>query len=62
MLAFDLKNEPRFGDLSLARYASPPPAAAELIEAFGERLKRTSWPPIEPATTGPRRFRLPVGR
>ena len=41
ILAFDLKNEPRFGDLSLAKYASPPPLQQRgLIDAFGERLKR----------------------
>jgi hypothetical protein len=42
ILALDLKNEPRFGDLSLAKYASQPPLQARgLIDAFGERLKRT---------------------
>ena len=41
VLGFDLKNEPRFGDLSLARYASPPPLQQRgLIDTFGERLKR----------------------
>jgi Cellulase (glycosyl hydrolase family 5) len=41
VLAFDLKNEPRFSDLSLAKY--PGPAALQqkaLIDAFGERLPR----------------------
>ena len=41
ILAFDLKNEPRFGDLSLAKYASPAPLQQRgLIDAFGERLPR----------------------
>jgi hypothetical protein len=41
VLAFDLKNEPRFGDVSLAKYATPPPLQQRgLIDAFGERLKR----------------------
>src|SRR5262245_26875863 len=36
ILAFDLKNEPRFGDLSLAKYAGPPPLQQRgLIDAFG---------------------------
>ena len=41
ILAFDLKNEPRFGDVSLAKYASPVPLQQHaLIDAFGERLPR----------------------
>jgi hypothetical protein len=41
ILAFDLKNEPRFGDLSLARYARPSSLQTRaLIDAFGERLPR----------------------
>ena len=41
VLAFDVKNEPRFGDLALAKYAGPPPLQQHaLIDAFGERLKR----------------------
>ena len=41
ILAFDLKNEPRFGDLALTKYASPPPLQQQdLIKAFGERLSR----------------------
>lgn len=41
ILAFDLKNEPRFGDLSLTRYASPVPLQQRgLIDVFGERLPR----------------------
>ncbi len=41
VLALDLKNEPRFGDLSLAKYASPPPLQQRgLRDALGERLKR----------------------
>jgi hypothetical protein len=41
IFAFDLKNEPRFGDLSLARYASRPPLQQRtLVDTFGERLKR----------------------
>jgi hypothetical protein len=41
ILAFDLKNEPRFGDLCLAKYASPVPLQQRgLISTFGERLPR----------------------
>jgi Cellulase (glycosyl hydrolase family 5) len=41
ILAFDLKNEPRFGDLSLTKYPSPAPLQMRgLIDAFGERLPR----------------------
>ena len=41
ILAFDLKNEPRFGDVALAKYASPVPLQQRaLIQAFGERLPR----------------------
>jgi hypothetical protein len=41
ILAFDLKNEPRFGDLSLAKYGSPVPLQQRgLVDAFGERLAR----------------------
>src|SRR5919204_4710267 len=41
ILAFDLKNEPRFGDLALSRYASPAPLQQRgLIDAYGERLPR----------------------
>ncbi len=41
ILAFDLKNEPRFGDLALAKYGSSVPLQQRgLIDAFGERLAR----------------------
>ncbi len=41
ILAFDLKNEPRFGDLSLTKYSAPPALqTGGLIEALGERLPR----------------------
>jgi len=41
ILAFDLKNEPRFGDLSLTKYASPPPLQQKsAIDALGARLPR----------------------
>jgi hypothetical protein len=41
LLAFDLKNEPRFGDLALTRYASPVPLQQQqLIDTFGEQLPR----------------------
>jgi hypothetical protein len=41
ILAFDLKNEPRFNDLSWARYASPPPLQQQAtLAALGERLPR----------------------
>lgn len=39
LLAFDLKNEPRFGDLSLTKYSTPPPLqTGAVIDALGERL------------------------
>src|ERR1043166_4627814 len=41
VLAFDLKNEPRFGDLALTKYASPVPLQQRaLIDTFGEQLPR----------------------
>ena len=41
ILAYDLKNEPRFNDLALARYAAQPPLQQRtLIDRFGERLPR----------------------
>jgi hypothetical protein len=41
VLAFDLKNEPRFGDLALAIYKDPAPLQQRgLIDTFGERLPR----------------------
>src|SRR5437764_6647995 len=41
ILAFDLKNEPRFGDLALTKYDKPVPLQQRsLIDAFGERLPR----------------------
>ena len=41
ILAFDLKNEPRFGDLALAKYSNTVPLQQQsLIGAFGERLPR----------------------
>lgn len=41
VLAFDLKNEPRFGDLALTKYASPVPLQQHgLIDAYGEQLAR----------------------
>ncbi len=41
ILAYDLKNEPRFNDLALARYPSPPPLQQRgLVDRFGERLAR----------------------
>jgi hypothetical protein len=41
ILAYDVKNEPRFNDLVLSRYASAPPLQQKtLIERFGERLSR----------------------
>ncbi len=45
ILAYDLRNEPRFGDLALTRYASPPPLQQTgLISALGERLARADVP------------------
>lgn len=41
ILAYDLKNEPRFGDLALTRYgAAVPLQQAGLIQQYGERLAR----------------------
>ena len=41
VLAFDLKNEPRFGDLALTKYAAPVPLQQRaLIDTFGEQLPR----------------------
>ena len=41
VLAYDLKNEPRFGDLALTRYGVPVPLQQRgLIDALGERLPR----------------------
>jgi hypothetical protein len=41
ILAYDLRNEPRFGDLALAHYPAPVPLQqAELIKIYGERLAR----------------------
>ena len=31
ILAFDVENEPRFGDLALARYATPPPLSPGVV-------------------------------
>jgi hypothetical protein len=40
ILAFDVKNEPRFGDLALTRYPTPAPLqTGQLVDAYGERLK-----------------------
>jgi hypothetical protein len=41
ILAFDLKNEPRFGDLALTKYASPVALQQRaLIDTYGEQLPR----------------------
>jgi hypothetical protein len=41
IVAFDLKNEPRFNDIALAKYPSPPPLQQRaLIDQLGERLAR----------------------
>ncbi|MBI2756642.1 MAG: cellulase family glycosylhydrolase [Chloroflexi bacterium] len=41
VLAYDVKNEPRFGDLALGRYETPPALQkADVIAAYGERLPR----------------------
>ena len=41
ILAFDLKNEPRFGDLSFTKYSNPTSLQSRaLVDAFGERLPR----------------------
>ncbi|MBV9897222.1 MAG: cellulase family glycosylhydrolase [Chloroflexi bacterium] len=41
VLGFDLKNEPRFGDLALAKYANPVALQQRgLIDTYGERLAR----------------------
>ncbi|HEV7665059.1 MAG TPA: hypothetical protein VGQ62_16125, partial [Chloroflexota bacterium] len=41
LLALDLKNEPRFGDLALTRYPSQPPLQQRaIVDALGERVAR----------------------
>jgi hypothetical protein len=41
ILGYDLKNEPRFNDLALSRYGSPPPLQQRgLVDRYGERLAR----------------------
>ncbi|HET6316987.1 MAG TPA: cellulase family glycosylhydrolase, partial [Chloroflexota bacterium] len=41
ILAYDLRNEPRFNDLALARYAAQPPLQQHaLVDRFGERLAK----------------------
>ncbi|MGI9146083.1 MAG: cellulase family glycosylhydrolase [Chloroflexota bacterium] len=41
ILALDLKNEPRFGDLALTKYAAPTALQTRaLVDALGERLPR----------------------
>jgi len=53
ILAFDLKNEPRFGDLSLTKYVTPPPLQTKsLIDAFGERLSRDQVAPFRATDEG----------
>lgn len=41
VLAYDLRNEPRFNDIALTKYGSPPPLQTRsLIDKYGERLPR----------------------
>ena len=41
ILAYDIKNEPRFNDIALSRYASAVPLQRrDLVDTFGERLPR----------------------
>jgi hypothetical protein len=41
VFGYDLKNEPRFGDLALTHYGAPPPLQQRsLIDTYGERLPR----------------------
>ncbi|HET6319933.1 MAG TPA: cellulase family glycosylhydrolase [Chloroflexota bacterium] len=53
ILAYDLKNEPRFNDVALARYASPPPLQQRgLIDRFGERMTRADLPAYRSSDEG----------
>src|SRR5919199_5953232 len=55
ILAYDLKNEPRFGDLALTRYASAVPLQQHgLVDALGERLARDQVPAYRASEEGKR--------
>ncbi len=53
ILAYDLKNEPRFGDLALTQYGAPVPLQQTgLIQALGERLARGDVPAFRATDDG----------
>lgn len=55
ILAFDLKNEPRFGDLALTLYANPAPLqTSAVIDALGERLSRADLAAFRASDDGAR--------
>lgn len=55
ILAYDLKNEPRFYDLAMSRYAARPPLQQEaLIAQYGERFARADIPAYRESEEGQR--------
>lgn len=55
ILAYDLKNEPRYGDLAAAQYPPgvvPPLRTDALIKAYGEKLKRSDVPAYRQSDAG----------
>ncbi len=53
ILAYDLKNEPRFGDLALTQYPAPVPLQQTgVIQALGERLARDDVPAFRASDDG----------
>ncbi len=55
ILAYDLKNEPRFGDLAFTRYAAPVPLQQPgLVQTYGERLPRAEVPAFRASEEGAR--------
>jgi hypothetical protein len=61
ILAYDLKNEPRFGDLALTRYGAPVPLQQRgMIDALGERLPRDQVAAFRASDDG--KGSVPAGR
>ncbi|MDQ3809773.1 MAG: glycoside hydrolase family 5 protein, partial [Chloroflexota bacterium] len=57
ILAYDLKNEPRFNDIGLARYGSPPPLQQRaVIDRLGERLRRDELAEFRASDEGRKTF------
>jgi hypothetical protein len=55
LLLLDLKNEPRFNDLALTKYATTTPLQQRgLIDTFGERLARSDVPSYRASDDGTR--------